>query len=240
MPITPALISPDADRQQMLGTRPALSLAATANGSWIITGFYGGRIRVRNMALAPGARSTDIESEGGSVFCLAAIEHATRVLAGGQDGDLRIWNLTTGAQEKQIPGHIGPIRSIAVTSDESVAMTGGDDKKLRVWSLRTFGSMAARNAESPVRSMAVTGPSTAVTGGEDGIVRVWNLATRRCDLAVDGHTGPVLCVASIANGNGAVTGGEDGTVRMRIEFTCETKPPLTHGGPDSCVPRHLR
>jgi WD40 repeat protein len=100
-----------------------------------------------------------------------------RVVSGGADGIVRVWDAETGIQLGQLRGHIGRVSSVAFSPDGHWIVSGGkDDNTVRVWDA---------DALQPV-GLPLTGHTAAVTsvafsphgdriasGSQDRTVRLW-------------------------------------------------------------------
>jgi WD40 repeat protein len=170
----------------------------------------------QQVSLALHATFADHAGEVRAVAC-TTIDNRPVTVTAGDDGSIRVWNLTTGAPIVSLHGK--PVRAIAcsVVDEDPIAVVVAADGTVQVWDLRSGapGAMLAEGALA-VACTEVDGRPVAVACGEDAAVRVWDLpaGTPRAELA--GHRGRVSAVATSAvDGEPvAVTAGQDGTVRV--------------------------
>ena len=73
------------------------------------------------------------------VFAVAWSPSGRRVVSGGRDGLLRVWNPDTGGLLVGLSGHDSYIRSLAFTSDGRSVVTASGDATLRVWDSHPAG-----------------------------------------------------------------------------------------------------
>jgi WD40 repeat protein len=67
--------------------------------------------------------------------CVAFSPDGKRIISGGIDSTLRVWDVATGDQLALFQGHIGGILAVAISPDGHMAATGGIDKTIRLWQL---------------------------------------------------------------------------------------------------------
>jgi WD40 repeat protein len=101
------------------------------------------------------------------------------VAAGGDDGSVRLWEVTGGRHTATLTGHVGPVRAVAFTPDGATVAAGGDDGAVRLWEVTGGPPIATLTGHiGPVRAVAFTPDgATVVSGGDDGSVRLWEPAT---------------------------------------------------------------
>jgi WD40 repeat protein len=58
-----------------------------------------------------------------------------RMLSVGNDGTIRLWDLSSGAELARFDEHRSAVVAAAVSEDAVVAVSGGADKVVRVWRL---------------------------------------------------------------------------------------------------------
>ena len=71
------------------------------------------------------------------VHCFAFLPDGNRMISGGADHTLRLWDVTNGREIACFKGHTGRVSHVAVAADGSLAISagGGKDKSVRVWRL---------------------------------------------------------------------------------------------------------
>ncbi|MFE7530179.1 WD40 repeat domain-containing protein [Kitasatospora sp. NPDC057542] len=114
-----------------------------------------------------------------------AVDGATVVVSGGDDGAVRLWDLATGEPVGEpMTGHAGPVHAVATAEPDgrAVAVSAGTDEDVRVWDLTTRRLLHPPLAGhtgwvTSVATATVRGRTVAVTCGDDRSVRVWDLAT---------------------------------------------------------------
>ena len=100
-----------------------------------------------------------------------------RVVSGGSDFLVRIWDIKEGQEVAPRPGHTLPLRSVGLSKDGRFVLTGGDDATMRLWDLAGSGtageplSFAGHNGS--VLSVALSADGKrALSGGRDGTVPI--------------------------------------------------------------------
>jgi WD40 repeat protein len=67
------------------------------------------------------------------VNAVAISPDGTRVVSGGEDFSVRVWELATGKLEATLKGHTNYIKSLAITPDGRKIVSGSFDRTVRVW-----------------------------------------------------------------------------------------------------------
>ncbi len=114
----------------------------------------------------------------GDMECAAVSPDGTRIVSGGADGTVAIWNVETGRRESLLLGHESSISHAIFSRDGELLATSSSDKTARVWevasgrlkySLSDHQSGVSRAAFSPA------GKSLAIMLAKK--IRVYDLAT---------------------------------------------------------------
>jgi WD40 repeat protein len=161
------------------------------------------------------APSAELGSHDGPVWAVAVLPGG-RVVTGGHDGRVRVWDpATAGAAPLELGSHDGPVRAVAVLPGGRV-VTSGDDGRVRVWDLAMPGAapLEPGRHDASMLAIAVLPDGRVVTGGEEGRVRVWDPAMPgAAPLELGSHDGWVSAVAVLPDGR-VVTAGGDPQVRV--------------------------
>ncbi|MFD2422201.1 trypsin-like peptidase domain-containing protein [Amycolatopsis pigmentata] len=123
-----------------------------------------------------------------SALAVTEVDGRPVAVIGGDDGAVRIWDLTELRQiGDALTGHTHSVKGVVVTElgGEPVAVTIGRDKTVRLWNLaeqRAIGGPFSGHEGNwtAIAALDVAGRPLAVTADIlDGAVHVWDLAERR-------------------------------------------------------------
>ncbi len=167
---------------------------------------------------SPGALSTPYGPlqltlwRTGQAYALAVAPDG-RVVSGGADGTVRVWDLDGGEEKCRLQGDSGPVNAVAVGSDGWV-VSGNADGTVRVWNPKTGRELSRLEGDGgSVHVVAVAPGSRVVFGTANGTMGVLDLVGDEGVRLLDGDVGSVHALAVAPNGK-VVYGGEDGTVRV--------------------------
>jgi WD40 repeat protein len=159
---------------------------------------------------ASRALSVEFEGHDHGTAALAVLPDG-RVVSGGMDGKVRVWNpAAAGPAPVELGHHDGGVLALAVLPDGRV-VSGGMDGKVRVRSPAQpdAGPMELGHHYDMVTALAVTPDGRVVSGGRDGRVLVQDpTAPEARPVELDGHGSAVHAVAVLADSR-VVFGGRD-------------------------------
>lgn len=141
----------------------------------------------------------------------AMVPWEDKLVSGGCDRDVRVWDLSTGECLHTLRGHTSTVRCLKM-SDANTAISGSRDTTLRVWDINTG---ASRNVlvghQASVRCLEIKG-DIVVSGSYDTTAKVWSISEGRCLQTLQGHFSQIYAVAF--DGHRVVTGSLDTNVRV--------------------------
>jgi WD40 repeat protein len=138
----------------------------------------------------------------------------TWLAAGGVDGTVRIWDVTSGRQLAAVSGHTGPVRAMAVAPDGSWLATAFSDGLVRIWDLTAEKEQAFLSGHGDWVTAVAVAPdgSWLAAASSDGTVSIWDVAGRS-QARLTEHAIWVDAMATLPDGS-LVTGGVDSQVRI--------------------------
>ena len=166
-------------------------------------------------AVLLSGRAASADSAG-ELQCAAYSPDAARVVTGGRDGAVRVWDGSTGRQLHALSGHASSVKAVAYSPDGKRLASGCHDGIVRLWDTASGREVTAFEKQpSQVLAIAVSpdGRSLA-TAGWDRLIRLWDVATGRERLTLPGHAERVLTVAFSPDGSILASGGWDHTVAL--------------------------
>ncbi|HEU5352924.1 MAG TPA: P-loop NTPase fold protein [Actinocrinis sp.] len=143
---------------------------------------------IRNPAGAESAAATP-----GVISHLAVTGDGSALIAGGDDGTVRLWNWAAGPDPLQPPlelrGHTGGVNAVAASPNGALVASGGDDTTVRLWDRRSGLALRVLNGHGgAVRGVAFTPDGvTLVSVGDDGRIAQWNVRSGKL-VRISGQT----------------------------------------------------
>jgi WD40 repeat protein len=138
-----------------------------------------------------------------------------RMLSGGMDKTIRLWDVQTGAQLKKLIGHSDLVTSVAFLPDGRRAVSCSVDRTVRLWDLLTGAEKNSITVPERPYRLTVSPDGRRVAIGNRSGVQVWDVdsdhvtifeaATDRVTLE-EGRFSP--------DGRWLLAGGMDGSVRL--------------------------
>jgi WD40 repeat protein len=164
-------------------------------------------------AAAHGIRRFEGHTKDG-VFKAAFSPDGTRILSGGSDTVLRLWDVKTGKELRRLSGHRLTIYDLAFLPGGRQALSCGEDGTMRLWDLdagtllRTF-----EGHTRSVRAMAVSQDGRRVlTASSDKTVRLWDVTSGKEMQQLEGHQDRVASVAFLDQERAALSAGLEGVM----------------------------
>jgi len=196
-------------------------VAVTPNGGSILSGWSDGKIR----AFYPESGNlkfviTDAHNESCTALAVCNDDDNLppwRVVSGGQDGRVRVWNIHRKSQElvASLKEHRNAVSSVRVTSDNEKAVTSSHDGSCLVWSLTSYHRLAAVFAPCKFESILFhPDESQMLTAGNDGKIVYWDAVNADAIRVLDDNSKALMCMDIEPDGIVFAAGGADKEVRV--------------------------
>lgn len=164
-----------------------------------------------------------LEGHVATVRALAWSAEGMRLVTGGADGVVRLWEPSgraTSAEADWQSDVIAEVGSeawaVAFSPDGARVAAACADATARVWDVDSGRETLRCVGHDGVVYGVAFAPDgrRLVTGGRDGTARIWDAATGSEEMRLHGGSGTVYSVAFSPDGAHVATGGQDGTVRL--------------------------
>ena len=158
----------------------------------------------------------------GNITCLAFSEDGTKIVSGGWDSQVFVWDVEEGNVVAELVGHEGPVWGVMVY-DAKLVLTACADKMIRLYDLNGKMLKGIKGHTDVVRCFCKL-PSGHPSGGafasagNDEVIRLWTLDGRQVG-SLEGHTAYIYDLAILPNGD-IVSSSEDRTVRIWRDGQC--------------------
>jgi WD40 repeat protein len=192
-------------------------LAFMRDGKSIVSGWSDGKVR----AFLPQSGKllyaiNDAHKNG--VTALAISSDCGRIVTGGMEGEVRVWNLgqQTQTMDAALKEHRGRIWCIRITADDKQAVSASADGSCIIWDLFTKTRKLCLFESTMFKNLAYApDESQLLTTGSDRKVAYWDTfdgqAIRVLEASDEGEL-TTLCMAQ--SGSHYVTGGEERLLKL--------------------------
>jgi serine/threonine protein kinase len=176
-------------------------------------------------APAPSTHDTVrfVPAHPGGVRSLSASPDGKRLVSGGADERLRLWEAGSLREQAVIAPGAGPVAWVRIAPSGrwaascSAPRASPVERVVQLWHLRSRRERRRLTGHSgDVCSLAISPDGLRVAAGADNaVVLLWNLQEPQTPpIALRGHTGAVRGLAYSAGGSLVISGSQDGTVRL--------------------------
>jgi cytochrome c len=186
---------------------PVRALAISADGKIAVSGsFDTSAIR---WSLSRNAAEQVLRFHESAVNAVALMPDG-RVITGGEDSKIAIWEAGASKPQRVLTGHVAPIVSLALSPDGTMLASASWDRTIRLWPLEGGEPRVLEDHQQNVNGVAFTPDGKAlVSAAYDLTLRIWPL---------DGGAPTVVTLptplnsVAIAQDGEIVAGGADGRV----------------------------
>ncbi|OWF44147.1 WD repeat-containing protein 86-like [Mizuhopecten yessoensis] len=168
------------------------------------------------------------------INCLSFSPNKDFLVSGGEDGTVRIWELTTRKCVDVLKGHESYITCIIAL--EEFVVTGSGDKSIRKWNFNNGELLGTFEGHHGMISNLDIYENFLFSTSFDKTARIYNFSTGECLFSLEGHTKLISSMIVMPQRELLLTGSGDGTVRTWNCTSGETALTFSgHTGPILCV-----
>lgn len=199
--------------------RSVRTLAFSSDATQLVSGDADGALHFWNLTKrSPKAKT--VQAHQGAVNALLAVPHSNSVFSGGEDRELRRWNVSDGSQQRTgLPVGaaitslaLGPNDRLAVGDSEGTTTVFRLEVRAPLWSIK---DEARDKPVAAIHSIAFTSePNRFVTASSDGFLRVLNLPQSPPFVYLPDHDAAITALAWSPDGKFGLTAGAERSLRL--------------------------
>lgn len=210
--------------------------AATINatGEWLALGSS----RLGQLLVWEWQSETYVLKQQGHLYgmnCLDFSSDGNYVATGGEDGKVKLWNMSTGFCFTTFSEHTGPVSGVKFIGKGvgKAVLSCSLDGTVRAHDMMRYRNFRTLTAPTPAQftcvSVDVSGEVVCAGAMDPFHIYLWSLHTGHILDVLAGHEGPISCV-SFAETTGILASGSwDGTLKLWNVYTNTCSETFEHG-----------
>jgi WD40 repeat protein len=174
-------------RNHVSATVGARRVTFAADNARLLTGNDDGRACVLDLL---GGQLLSVEAHGWVTLGAAWSPDGTRILTGGGDASVRLWNAATGEQIAPFTRRTGWSDTAAISADGTLLAVFEGAGDVSLWNQQTGAFISQFSTDLPYiynAAMSPTGDRIALSTGDDNIVRIYALPGGALLRSIGGH-----------------------------------------------------
>uniref|UniRef100_A0A182KFQ3 Small-subunit processome Utp12 domain-containing protein n=1 Tax=Anopheles christyi TaxID=43041 RepID=A0A182KFQ3_9DIPT len=195
------------------------SVAFNDTGDWLALGVSSlGQLLVWEWQSEQYIMKQQEHSQG--MNCLAYAPDGHQLVTGGQDGKVKLWNVTSGFCVVTFSEHTSAVMAVEFSRNKKFLVSASLDGTVRAYDVTRYRNFRTFTSPEPVQfaSVAVDFSGELVAaGGQDSFeIYLWSMKLGRLLEVLSGHEGPVVSLAfsPVASASAMVSGSWDQTLRI--------------------------
>ncbi|CAL5198166.1 unnamed protein product [Lathyrus oleraceus] len=153
--------------------------------------------------------------EGGCASLLFEY-NSSRLITGGQDRSVKVWDTNTGSVSSNLHGCLGSVLDLAITHDNRSVIAASSSNNLYVWDLnsgRVRHTLTGHSDKVCAVDVSKVSSRHVVSAGYDRTIKVWDLMKGYCTNTIMFHSNcNALCFST--DGQTIFSGHVDGNLRL--------------------------
>lgn len=164
----------------------------------------------------PAAVLRSITGHQGTIRTLVFTPDGRRLITGGEDQTIKVWNADTGQQLLNLTGHTSAIKTLVVKSDSSTLVSGSDDQTVKIWNLGIGQLLNTLQGHTSYLNAVVYSPDGQwlASASADQTIKLWNLQTGQLVRTLQGHTSYVNGIVFSPDGKTLASASADQTLKL--------------------------
>ncbi len=150
------------------------------------------------------------------VYSVAFSPDSKKLVSGGDDQTVRIWDLMNGINLHTLTAHTDRVRKVVFSADGIKIASGSNDQTVLIWNA-VDGQMeqTLTGHTGPVTSVVFSTDGTEIVSGSwDETIRIWNLASGKTTKILKGHTNKVTSLVLSPDNTTIASGSTDKSIRL--------------------------
>lgn len=157
----------------------------------------------------------------GELRALTAARDGELLLAAGEDGTIKGWNVQEGTVVHEYSGHAGAVVALSVSPDGQLLASADASKTIKIWKINQPEHVTSLTVSNAVTALAWVGTNLVAEAGGNKEVRIWQIEpaeqpkfATNAPIVLSGHADAVIFLGYMPARRELATGSKEGVVKF--------------------------